>query len=131
MCTTTFLNDIKNPTGITRRTQDETETEPNSEYALSYKRNFKRQGHELTADVRFLDNWENSDQYFGQDVFNPDGSSSGIPYLLQRAVNDETEKQYLVQVDYIQPFRENGKFEAGLRSSFRDMTNNYTVTPAR
>lgn len=123
-----FLNNIKNPTGSTRRTQDETETEPNSEYALSYKRNFKRQGHELTADVRFLDNWENSDQYFGQDVYNADGSHSGIPYLLQRAVNDETEKQYLVQVDYIQPFGENGKFETGLRSSFRDMTNNYTVT---
>lgn len=123
-----FLNNIKNPTGSTRRTQDETETEPNSEYALSYKRNFKRQGHELTADVRLLDNWENSDQYFGQDVYNADGSHSGIPYLLQRAVNDETEKQYLVQVDYIQPFGENGKFETGLRSSFRDMTNNYTVT---
>ncbi|MGN6494505.1 MAG: TonB-dependent receptor domain-containing protein [Agriterribacter sp.] len=123
-----FLNNIKNPTGSTRRTQDETETEPNSEYALSYKRKFKRQGHELTADVRFLDNWENSDQYFGQDVYNADGSHSGIPYLLQRAVNDETEKQYLVQVDYIQPFGENGKFETGLRSSFRDMTNNYTVT---
>ncbi|MBX3254182.1 MAG: TonB-dependent receptor [Chitinophagaceae bacterium] len=123
-----FLNDIKNPTGITRRTQDETETEPNSEYALSFKRNFKRQGHELTADVRFLDNWENSDQYFGQDEYNPDGTHTAVPYLLQRAVNYETEKQYLMQVDYIQPFGENGKFEAGLRSSFRDMTNNYTVT---
>ncbi|MBX2922825.1 MAG: TonB-dependent receptor [Chitinophagaceae bacterium] len=123
-----FLNDIKNLTGITRRTQDETETEPNSEYALSFKRNFKRQGHELTADVRFLDNWENSDQYFGQDEYNPDGTHTVVPYLLQRAVNYETEKQYLIQIDYVQPFRENGKFEAGLRSSFRDMTNNYTVT---
>lgn len=123
-----YISSLKNPTGITKRTQDEKETEPNSEYALSFKRNFKRRGHELTADVRYLDNWENSDQFFGQDVFNADGSSTGIPYLLQRAVNDETEKQWLFQVDYIQPIGENGKFEAGIRSSFRNMTNNYTVT---
>lgn len=123
-----YLNSIKNPVGISHRTQDETETEPNSEYSLSYKRTFAREGHELTADVRYLDNWEDSDQFFGEDVFKADGSPSGIPYLLQRAINYETEKQYLVQVDYVHPFSEKGKFEAGIRSSFRDMTNNYTVT---
>ncbi|MBX3241438.1 MAG: TonB-dependent receptor [Chitinophagaceae bacterium] len=119
---------LKNLTGITKRTQDETETEPNSEYALTYKKTFKRQGHELVVDLRHLNNWENSDQYFGQDVFNPNGSPSGIPYLLQRSVNFETEKQYLFQLDYIHPFGENGKFETGLRSSFRNMTNDFTVT---
>lgn len=123
-----YISSLKNPIGYTKRTQDEKETEPNSEYALSFKRNFKRRGHELTADVRYLDNWENSDQYYGQTVFNPDGSSAGIPFLLQRAVNYETEKQWLFQLDYIQPFGEHGKFEAGIRSSFRNMTNNYTVT---
>jgi outer membrane receptor protein involved in Fe transport len=123
-----YLNSLKNPLDISYRTQDETETEPNSEYALTYKRNFKREGQELTADVRYLDNWEDSDQFFGEDIYNPDGSHSGIPYLLQRAVNYETEKQYLVQVDYVHPFGEKAKFETGLRSSFRDMTNNYTVT---
>lgn len=123
-----YLNSIKNPVGISHRTQDETETEPNSEYALSYKRTFAREGHELTADIRYLDNWEDSDQFFGEDVFKADGSPSGIPYVLQRAVNYETEKQYLAQVDYVHPFAEKGKFEAGIRSSFRDMTNNYTVT---
>lgn len=123
-----YLKTIKNPVDITHRTQDETETEPNSEYSLNFKRTFKREGHELIADVRYLDNWENSDQFFGQDVYKPDGSPSGIPYLLQRAVNFETEKQYLAQVDYIQPFGEKGKFETGIRTSFRDMTNNYTVT---
>lgn len=123
-----YTSDLKNPTSITRRTQDETETEPNSEYALTYKRTFRQPGRELVADIRHLNNWENSDQYFGQDVFNPDGSASGIPYLLQRSVNFETEKQYLFQVDYVHPFGEKGKFETGVRSSFRNMTNDYTVT---
>ncbi|MFD1141537.1 TonB-dependent receptor domain-containing protein [Larkinella insperata] len=122
-----FLNSLSNPLSTTYRTQDETETEPNSEYALTYKRSFKRQGHELTADVRFLDNWEKSDQYFSQRTVLPSGQPSSIPNSLQRSVNDETEKQLLVQIDYIQPFAKDGKFEAGLRSSFRDMTNDYWV----
>lgn len=113
---------------IVDRTQDETETEPNSEYALTYKRSFVRKGHELTADLRFLDNWEKSDQYFTEKAFLPDGSAYGTPDLLQRSLNDETEKQLLLQIDYLHPFGKEGKFEAGLRSSSRDMTNNYSVT---
>ncbi len=117
-----------NPRGITNRTQDETETEPNSEYALTYKRTFARDGHELTADVRYLNNWESSDQFFTQQAFQPDGRTLVTPSILQRSLNDETEKQFLVQVDYIRPFSKNGKLEAGLRSSTRDMTNDYSVT---
>jgi ferric enterobactin receptor len=112
----------------TNRTQDETETEPNSEYALTYKRTFAREGHELTADVRYLDNWESSDQYFNQQTFQADGITASAPATLQRSLNDETEKQFLVQIDYIRPFSKNGKVEAGLRSSSRDMTNDYSVT---
>ncbi|HEX9958800.1 MAG TPA: TonB-dependent receptor family protein, partial [Fibrella sp.] len=113
---------------ITNRTQDETESEPNSEYALSYKKTFAREGHELTADVRYLDNWEKSDQLFAQQTLEPTGGPTGIPSVLQRAINDETEKQLLVQLDYVRPFKKVGKLEAGLRSSTRDMTNDYTVT---
>lgn len=113
---------------ITNRTQDETETEPNSEYVVSYRKTFARQGHELTADVRYLDNWEKSDQLFTQQTFLSDGNASGIPNVLQRALNDETEKQLLFQLDYIRPFAKDGKLESGLRLSARDMTNDYSVT---
>ncbi len=123
-----YLFNQNNLQSITNRTQDETETEPNSEYALSYKKTFAREGHELTADVRYLDNWEKSDQYFTQQTLRPDGSASGLRDILQRSLNDETEKQLLFQTDYIHPFAKNGKLEAGLRSSSRDMTNNYSVT---
>jgi ferric enterobactin receptor len=119
-----YLNSRSTLLSRTYRTQDETETEPNSEYNLSYKKSFKRKGHELLVDVRHLDNWEKSDQYFGETV-TPSGEQ-GV-YSLQRSVNDETEKQWLFQVDYVQPFGKEGKFETGLRSSFRDMTNDYFV----
>ncbi|WP_353718136.1 TonB-dependent receptor [Dyadobacter sp. 676] len=123
-----YLSNLGNITSYTHRTQDETETEPNSEYALTYKKTFNRKGREFTADVRYLDNWEDSDQYYHENVYKPDGSPSGIPPLLQRAVNYETEKQLLFQVDYVHPFGKEGKIEAGGRSSSRDMTNDYTVT---
>ncbi|GLU54632.1 TonB-dependent receptor domain-containing protein [Dyadobacter frigoris] len=123
-----YLSNLNNLLSTTNRTQDETETEPNSEYALTYKRTFKRKGQELTADVRYLDNWEDSDQYYRQKTLKPDGSPSDIPSTLQRAVNYETEKQFLAQVDYVHPFGKEGKFEAGGRSSTRNMTNDYTVT---
>jgi len=123
-----YVSNINNLTGITRRTQNETETEPNSEYALTYKKTFDKKGREFTADVRYLDNWENSDQYYRENIFKPDGSPSAIPSILQRAVNFETEKQLLFQGDYVHPFSKDGKLEAGLRSSTRNMTNDYTVT---
>ena len=122
-----YLSNINNLTGFTDRTQDETEKEPNSEYSITYKKTFDRKGQELTADVRYLNNWEDSDQYYNQSDYNPDGTPSA-PKLLQRAVNYETEKQLLFQLDYVHPFGKDGKLEAGARSSTRNMTNDYSVT---
>ncbi len=119
-----YLTDQSNLLSRSYRTQDETETEPNSEYNLSYKKTFARKGHELLVDLRHLDNWEKSDQEFRETV-TPAGKE-GVTSI-QHSINDEIEKQWLFQVDYVQPFGKDGKFETGLRSSFRDMTNNYFV----
>ena len=126
-----YLFNISNLLQVVNRLQDEMETEPNSEYSLTYKRTFSREGQELTADLRYLDNWEESEQYFTERAFEPDGSTLIAPDLLERSLNDETEKQLLAQVDYVHPFGESGKLEAGLRSSSRDMTNNYAVAEQR
>ncbi|WP_161888384.1 outer membrane beta-barrel family protein [Pontibacter russatus] len=111
----------------TLRKQDENEDEVNAEYAISYKKTFAREGQELNADFRLLDYWESSDQVYTQNTFSPEGAPDAAQALLQRSLNDEYEKQYLTQIDYVQPIGENGKLEAGLRSSFRDMVNDYLV----
>lgn len=112
----------------TLRQQDEDETEPKSQYTLTYKKTFIRKGHELSANVLFLDNWERSDQIFTQNTFSPTGTEITQLAVLQHALNDEFEKQYLAQIDYTQPFGKAGKFEIGVRSNFRDMVNDYLVT---
>ncbi|MEY4660478.1 MAG: hypothetical protein RLZZ42_430 [Bacteroidota bacterium] len=123
-----YYNNIRNVAGYINRTQDEDEVEPNSEVSLNYKRNFIKKGHELTAEIKYIDYWENSDQTYTQNGFNADGSVLPAKTFLQKSLNDEFERQWLFQLDYIQPIGKEGKFEAGLRISFRNMVNDYIVT---
>ena len=112
----------------TYRQQDEKETEPNAEYALTFKKSFAKKGKELTSDLRYLDYWEQSDQIYTQTSRLGDGSPYPANSLVQKALNDEYERQWILQVDYTNPIGKDGKVETGLRTSFRDMTNDYTVT---
>ncbi len=123
-----FLYNLATPIGYTLRQQDETEDEPNSEYSIVYKRKFWNEGHELTAEAKYLNYWERSDQSFPQQTFFPDGTEDVSKNIFQKSLNDEYENQYLLQIDYVRPLGKDGKFETGLRSSFRDMVNDYIVT---
>jgi hypothetical protein len=75
-----------------------------------------------------LNYWEHSDQSFPQQTFFPDGTEDVSKALYEKSLNDEYENQYLFQLDYVRPLGKDGKFETGLRSSFRDMVNDYQVT---
>jgi len=123
-----YLFNASNLTRTSARRQEEDETEPNSEVVLSYKKSFARKDHELIAEIKYLDYWENSDQVFTQSYYQPDGTEEVSKAILQRSINDEFEKQWLFQLDYVKPFGEDGKFETGIRSSFRNMVNDYLVT---
>jgi outer membrane receptor protein involved in Fe transport len=123
-----YLFSESNMTDLITRHQDEDEIEPNSEYSLIYKKSFTAKGHDLIAEAKFLDNWETSNQLFVQNFFNADMSPDPSKNLLQRSVNDESEKQLLFQLDYIKPLGKEGKFETGVRTSFRKMINDYIVT---
>jgi ferric enterobactin receptor len=123
-----YLFNDSNLIGITKRRQDEDETEPNSEYTLTYKKSFPRKGHELIGEVKYIDYWENSYQLFTQNSFAPNGTEDPSKAVIQQSINDEYEKQWLFQVDYVKPIATEGKFEVGLRSSFRNMVNDYVVS---
>ncbi|TNE60039.1 MAG: TonB-dependent receptor [Bacteroidetes bacterium] len=122
-----FFNSINNPTGTVRRTDDEKEIEPNLEYNLNYKRTFERDGHELVADVRFQDNTEQENSDFRERSFAPDGAASGAPDFIQRSENKEGQRNLIMQVDYVHPFGEEGRFELGYRGGLRDIRNDFQV----
>lgn len=123
-----YLNTETNMLGYTRRRQVEDEKEPNSEVNLTYKRGFGKKGHDLTAAVTYLDYWENSDQVYTQYTFLPDGTEESSKAVLQTSINDEFERQWLFQLDYTKPIGSEGKVETGLRSSFRNMENDFNVS---
>lgn len=123
-----YINNNTNLKSRTDRQQDELEAEPYSETALTYKKTYAQKGKELTADLRYLTYWERSDQTFTQNSVLANGQPNPKLNLLQKSLNDEYENQLLVQVDFVQPIGREGKFETGLRSSFRDMVNDYIVT---
>jgi outer membrane receptor protein involved in Fe transport len=122
-----YFNTLSNLNSITTRTQYEEEAEPNSEYSISYKKTFPQKGHELTAEAKYIDNWESSDQLFTQHYFQANGVQDETKSVLQQSPNDEYEKQWLFQLDYVKPLGTEGKFETGIRSSFRNMVNDYVV----
>ncbi|GMQ28690.1 TonB-dependent receptor [Algoriphagus confluentis] len=123
-----YLNSLDNFQGYSLRRQDEKEKEPNSEIALNYKRIFGQKGHELTANFTYLNYWENSDQLFTEFRFDANGQPVPEEDLLQTSLNDEFENQYLFQLDYVKPIGSEGKFETGLRTSFREMENDFIVS---
>lgn len=120
-------NTLDNLQSYTLRKQDETEEEPNSEISMNYKKVFERKGHELTGTLTYLNYWENSDQVFTQSSYSAEGDPIKGSSVVQTSLNDEYENQYLAMLDYVQPFAKEGKFEAGFRTSFRDMKNDYIV----
>ena len=122
-----YRHDLENLESMETRRQDEEETEPNSEYSLIYKKTFPEKDHELVAEVKFLDNWESSYQLFTHRYYSPEGIEDPSRSTLERSINDEFEKQLLFQVDYTKPLGKGGKFETGLRSSARDMVNDFVV----
>ena len=123
-----YKKSLNNLTGITYRQQDEKEAEPNGEYALTFKKSFAKKGKEFSADLRYLDYWERSDQIYTQVGKNGDSSPNPANSKVQKALNDEFERQWIFQVDYTNPIGKDAKVETGLRTSFRDMINDYVVT---
>lgn len=122
-----YLNSFDDYLGYSLRRQDETEAEPNKEAIVNYKRTFAEKGHEFIASFTYLNYWERSDQRFTENAFSAQGAAIPENALVQTSLHDEYENQYLLQMDYVKPFATKGKIESGLRTSFREMKNDYLV----
>lgn len=122
-----YLNSFDDYLGYSLRRQDETEDEPNKEAIINYKRSFAQKGHEFTASFTYLNYWERSDQLFTEYSFTPAAVPIPAEDIVQTSLNDEYENQYLLQLDYVKPFAAKGKIESGIRTSFREMENDYLV----
>lgn len=110
-----------------QRIDNEKEDESTTEFNINYKRTFDKKDQVLTFDLQYQNNSEIENSAIEEVLSLEDG----VPYngdpLLQRSLNDESETRILLQLDYINPVGEDGKFEAGFRSTIRDLFNDYLV----
>ena len=107
------------------RTDDEKEDEKNLEYSINYTKTFSSRDHKLTGLLKFDDRNEIEASNFSETL-----TVGGVQMETtedQRSKNDEGNKTLLFQFDYSHPITKDHKWETGLRSSFRDITNNFLV----
>jgi len=109
----------------TVRTDREIEDESNLEYSLNFRKTFSSRDHNLNASIQYRDQKESENSIFDE-IFTPFGEQ-GFNSLNQRSTNDESESTWLFQIDYAKPLGEDHKYEIGIRSSIRDIGNDYLV----
>lgn len=95
----------------------------NTEYELSYRRMMNGDGHELTAQLQYRSNIETEKSTI--DSANLLLSTPLERY--QRAANEEGDQNTLIQVDYVYPFDDGKKLEAGYRGTLRTIKSEYLV----
>ena len=89
---------------------------------LSYKHNFAKNGHNISADVNY--NSANNDGLtnLNIDTYDPSNNPKGAPFK-QRNINSGYNRFLTTQIDYENPLTDNSKFEAGARIAVRDFRN--------
>lgn len=110
-----------------KRTTEEDEDEFSLDYNLSFERNFVRKGHKFTVDFIYSSGAEVESMDAIEQAFDGNLAPKGGPDLLQRINNGELEREITLKADYTQPFRKDGRFESGYRSSLRFIGNDYLV----
>ncbi|GAA4185038.1 TonB-dependent receptor domain-containing protein [Sphingobacterium ginsenosidimutans] len=99
--------------GESTRTSSQLEDDLGYEFNLDFKHQFKRSGEELTANASYGRDKEDGTNDFIQE-FTSKAPSSG-----RKNITSEDGKNINLQADYVLPFSEDSKFEAGYRSQIR------------
>ena len=125
---------LSNPltSSFSDRFSNSTNTFRNKGLTLSYKRNFPKQGHELTADVTY-----NASKNSNSNLIKTDS----LDYSTKNVVKTSSQRQdgkgdnenFIFQTDYTKPLGEKSKLEMGARVSVRKVDNKndfYFVSPS-
>ncbi|KAA3436679.1 TonB-dependent receptor domain-containing protein [Rufibacter hautae] len=113
-----FLEENRSLNSTSNRATTGDETSRLFEYTLGYRMTFDKPGRELTADAVFNQEEERGQDDFRQLFYNAEGRETPARNDLQKNQGLEKEREFSLQVDYVHPFSEKGKWEAGYRSTF-------------
>ncbi|OUL64058.1 outer membrane beta-barrel family protein [Flavobacterium sp. AJR] len=102
-------------TGSSYRLSNTNIASDNVEFTSNLIKNFNDKGHKLTADISISKNNDDSN-----------GTITGSPNF-NTTLNNQVQKQFQIQADYVLPFGEGSQFEAGYKGNFNDLDNVYNV----
>ncbi len=110
----------------TLRTERQKEEDNSYQIALNYITRFNDEGHDLTADFQYEDSRETQTQFIDENYLivsedNPE------PFQIEQILQDEVQKEYLIQADYVLPIGEDTRFEAGFRGSYENELTDYLL----
>ena len=111
-----------NPTIERNRFTTEGEEDEDIQYSVNYKKNFDKDGHELTMDYQYSTGSELENSIINEIVI---GETSALP--TEQTINDERQVRQLVQMDYVLPFGKDNKsqFELGYRGTFNNFNTDF------
>jgi outer membrane receptor protein involved in Fe transport len=109
-----------------QRIDDQTEKDPNLEYALNFKKQFKKKDQQLTASLQYFNNTETENSDISQLYFDPNPQAKSSAY--QKSISEQKEPNLQFQADYVHPFRRMARFETGVKLSTRSIDNYYEVS---
>jgi len=111
----------------TLRREKETEKDNSYQVSLNYVKQFGDDSdNKLTVDFQFENSAEDGltfldENYLTTDQIDPE------PFQIEQEFIDETQKEYLLQADYVLPLGEDSRFEAGYRGTFENSLTDYRL----
>ena len=117
------FNLLNNLTDSRLRFEDENEKDKNLEYTLNFTKDFKKDGHKLTFDLRYGESTENKKS----NIFDEDALGIIDENSLERSFTDENSKEILFKGDYVLPINENTQFEFGFNIDLDNQSTDYLL----
>lgn len=105
----------------------------NTGASLNFKHNFPKAGREWTADVTYNSRKNENNNLLVTDIYMPPSFNIIDSTGSQRQIGGGTNKNLILQTDFVNPISDKSKLELGLRAAFNDNTSSnafYTLDPS-
>ncbi len=96
------------------------------DYSLRYQREFDEEYRDLTLDLRYSDSHFDREESLDRRFYDHSYNELGLPELLEETFNDGDHYNFMFEADYVHPFNETSKFEAGFQTIFRGSDNKFS-----
>lgn len=111
----------------TLRRERQIEEGDSYQIALNYVNQFGDDtDHKLTVDFQYEEDKEDQFTFLDEDYIVTD-QIDPEPFQIEKEFTTEDQTEYLIQADYVRPFGEDSRFEAGFRSNLENEVTDYRL----